>query len=184
VPHERGVCFGSLRCWAPRTVEETALWHLSVLRRLGPSSSRGSSWLGGLFWGRVSRSLLRVRPLYGVINGHVCKRRGERLPPAVAISLVAAAIIDVLPVPGGSSTAEKPYGGRDSARSTPPSAAGPCPSLPRGGLGSREGFAPRRLRRDSVNVRLFSSRMRSAESLLLNPPDSRYQWEIDNSLWV
>jgi hypothetical protein len=32
------------------------------------------------------------------------------------------------------------------------------------------------------NVRLFSSR--SAESLLLNPPDSRYQWQIDNSLWV
>ena len=34
------------------------------------------------------------------------------------------------------------------------------------------------------NVRLFSSRMRSAESLLLNPPDSLYQWVIDISLWV
>jgi hypothetical protein len=33
---------------------------------------------------------------------------------------------------------------------TPPSAAGPCPALPRGSLGSREGFAPRRLRHDSV----------------------------------
>ena len=29
------------------------------------------------------------------------------------------------------------------------------------------------------NVRRFSSRMQSAESLLLNPPDSRYQWQID-----
>ncbi len=70
-------CAGSLRCGAPRTVEEVALWRLSMLRRLGPSC--GSSWLGGLFWGRVSRSLLRVRLLYGVINGHVCKRRGEHL---------------------------------------------------------------------------------------------------------
>jgi len=43
----------------------------------GLSPSRGSSWLGGLFWGRVSRSLLRAQPLYGVINGRVCKRRGE-----------------------------------------------------------------------------------------------------------
>jgi hypothetical protein len=41
------------------------------------------------------------------------------LPPAVTISHAAAAIIDVLPVPGGSSTARKPYGGRDSARSNP-----------------------------------------------------------------
>ena len=33
-----------------------------MLRRLGPSSSRGSSWLGGLIWGHVSRSqILRVR---------------------------------------------------------------------------------------------------------------------------
>jgi phage baseplate assembly protein W len=42
------------------------------------------------------------------------------LPPAVAISHVAAAIVDVLPVPGGPSTARKPYGGRDSACSNPP----------------------------------------------------------------
>jgi phage baseplate assembly protein W len=41
------------------------------------------------------------------------------LPPAVAISHVAAAIVDVLPVPGGPSTARKPYGGRDSACSNP-----------------------------------------------------------------
>ena len=34
------------------------------------------------------------------------------------------------------------------------------------------------------NVRLFSYRMRSAESLLLNPQDPRYLWQIDNSLWV
>ena len=31
-------------------------------RRLGPTPSRGSSWLGGLIWGRVSRSqILRIR---------------------------------------------------------------------------------------------------------------------------
>jgi len=40
-------------------------------------------------------------PLYGVINGHVCKRRDEHLPPAVASSHAVAAITDVLPVPGG-----------------------------------------------------------------------------------
>ena len=138
-----GLCVAGLR----GQLRKLPFGILACYAGLGPS--RGSSWLGGLFWGRVSRSqILRVRPLYGVINGHVCKRRGERLPPAVAISLVAAAIIDVLPVPGGSSTAEKPYGGRDSARSTPPSAAGPA--LPRGGLGSREGSAPRRLRHDFV----------------------------------
>jgi hypothetical protein len=55
-----------------------------------------------------------------------------------------------LPVPGGPSTARRPCGGRDSARSTPPSAIGRGTALPHGGLGSREGFAPRRLRYDSV----------------------------------
>ena len=40
-------------------------------------------------------------PLYGVINGHVCKRRDEHLPPAVANSHAVAAITDVLPVPDG-----------------------------------------------------------------------------------
>jgi len=55
-----------------------ALCRLGMLRRLGPSPSRGSSWLGGLFWRRVSRSqILSEDPLYGVINGHVCKRRDE-----------------------------------------------------------------------------------------------------------
>jgi hypothetical protein len=44
---------------------------------------------------------------------------------------------------------------------TPPSAAGPCPALPRGGLGSREGFAPRRLRHDSVQrVSIFVAERR------------------------
>ena len=42
-----------------------------------------------------------VDTLYGVINGHVCKRRDEHLPPAVANSHAVAAITDVLPVPGG-----------------------------------------------------------------------------------
>jgi hypothetical protein len=31
------MCFGSLRCGAPRAVEEIALWRLSMLRRPGPS---------------------------------------------------------------------------------------------------------------------------------------------------
>jgi hypothetical protein len=72
------------------------------------------------------------------------------LPPAVAISHAAAAITDVLPVAGGPSTARKPYGGRDSARSNPSVCHRSDPALSHGGLGSREGFAPRRLRHDSV----------------------------------
>jgi len=50
------------------------------------------------------------------------------LPPVVVISHAVAAIIDVLPVPGGSSTAGKPYGGRDSARSNPSVCRRPWPS--------------------------------------------------------
>jgi hypothetical protein len=51
-----------------------------MLRRLGLSSSRGSSWLGGLFWGLFPDLSSEFEDaLYGVINGHVCKQRGEHL---------------------------------------------------------------------------------------------------------
>jgi len=116
MPHERGVCFGSLRCGAPRTVEEVALWRLSMLRRLGPSPP----WFilaGGLVLGTcfpISPQSLRILSTATFVSDVV-----STLPPAVAISRAAAAIVDVLPVPGGSSTARKPYGGKDSARFNP-----------------------------------------------------------------
>jgi hypothetical protein len=57
--------------------------------------------------------------LYGVINGHVCKRRDEHL--AVCRGYLARRRGDYrrLAGAGGPSTARKPYGGRDSARSNP-----------------------------------------------------------------
>ncbi len=113
----------------------------------GLSPSRGSSWLGGLFWELVSRSqILSEDPLYGVVNGRVCKRRGEhfaacrRTPPRRLPTSACA---------GGPSTASRSAVGVAPAP-TPLSATGPGPAPPHGGLGSREGFAPRRLRRDSV----------------------------------
>ncbi|MFZ8806887.1 MAG: hypothetical protein ACO2PN_02120 [Pyrobaculum sp.] len=72
------------------------------------------------------------------------------LPPAVAISHAAAAIIDVLPVPVGPQRRGSRTAVGTAPAPTPPSATGPGPALPHGGLGSREGFAPRRLRHDSV----------------------------------
>jgi hypothetical protein len=69
-------------------------------------------------------------------------------PPAMAISYAAAAITDVLPVPVGPQLQRSRTAGGTAPAPTPPSAAGPA--LPHGGLGSREGFAPRRLRHDSV----------------------------------
>jgi len=142
---ERGMRFGSLRCGAPRTVEEIALWRLIMLRRLGPSPSRGSFWLGGLFWRRVSRSqILSEDPLYGVINGHVCKRCDEHLaacrrtPPRR------------LPTTCRCRADPQLQGSRTAVGTAPAPATGPGPALPHGGLGSREGFAPRRLCYDSV----------------------------------
>jgi len=152
-------------------------------RRLGPSTSRGSSWLGGLFWGRVSRSLLRVRPLYGVINGHVCKRRDEHL--AACHGYLARRCGDYRSLAGAGRT----LNGEEAVRrwGQRPLQSLHLPQVQRflmEVLGAGRGLHLGASATTPCNVRLFSSRMRSAESLLLNPPDPRYQWQIDNSLWV
>jgi hypothetical protein len=58
-------------------------------------------------------------PLYGIINGHVCKRRDEHLAACLGYLARRSGDYRRLPVPGGPLTARKPYGGRDSARSNP-----------------------------------------------------------------
>ncbi len=58
-------------------------------------------------------------PLYGVVNGHVCKRHGEHLSACRGYLARRRGDYRRLAGAGGPSTARKPYGGRDSARSNP-----------------------------------------------------------------
>jgi len=118
----------------------------------GLSPSRGSSWLGGPVLGTCfpispqSSRILSVALSTATFVSDVV----STLPPAVAISHAVAAIIDVLPVPVGPQLQGSRMAVGTAPASTPPSATGPDPALPHGGLGRREGFAPRRLRHDSV----------------------------------
>ncbi len=166
MPHERGMCFGSLRCGAPRAVEEVALWRLSMLRRLGPS--RGSSWLGGLFWGRVSRSqILSEDPLYGVINGRVCKRRGEHLAACRRTPLRRLSTSCRCRWALNCREAVRRWGQRPLRPLCLPQVQ--AQRLLMEVLGAERGLHLGVSAATLCNVCLFSSRMRSAESLLLNP---------------
>jgi len=149
VPHERGMCFGSLRRGAPRTVEEIALWRLSMLRRLEPLPwfiLAGWPVLGTCF--PISNPQSSRILSMGLSTATFVSDVMSTLPLAMAISHAAAAIIDVLPVPVGPQLQGSRTAVGTAPAPTPPSAAGPA--LPHGGLGSREGFALRRLRHDSV----------------------------------
>jgi hypothetical protein len=53
-------------------------------RRLGPGPSRGSSWLGGLLWGRVSRSQILFDLSMALLTAAFVSDVVSTLPPAVA----------------------------------------------------------------------------------------------------
>ena len=138
----------------------------------GLSPSRGSSWLGGLFWGRFPdlSSEFEDSPM-ALSTATFVSDVVSTLPPAVAILHAVAAITDVLPV-----RADSQLQGSRTAVVTAPA---PTPHLPQveaqrlfmDVLGAGRGLHLGASATTLCNVRLFSSRMRSAESLLLNLPD-------------